>query len=297
MFFGYCFDQNWISMAERIFLYIYLTLFVANAALADEDKPPLPLKFPSQPAISIVIDDLGEQLENGMKAVDLPGQVTLAFLPYTPYATTLAARAHEIDKEIMLHMPMEAIEPHRLGKGGLTKEMHQQEFISTIEDALASIPYVAGLNNHMGSLLTQEHKHMMWLMQEINHHGNLFFVDSRTITGSVAQHAAMENHIPNLRRDIFLDDDKDPSAIRAQFDELIALAQSKGAALAIGHPYPQTLSFLQQRLSHLKKSGVELISVSALIKRTTSINASNSTEQMVAGSPATSDTINTTIPQ
>jgi polysaccharide deacetylase 2 family uncharacterized protein YibQ len=281
-------------MAERIFLYIYLTLFVANAAFAHGDITPLPPKFPYQPAISIIIDDLGEQFESGMKAVDLPGQVTLAFLPYTPYATTLAARAHEIDKEIMLHMPMEAIEPHNLGKGGLTKEMHQKEFVKAIEDALASIPYVAGLNNHMGSLLTQEHKHMLWLMQEINHHGNLFFVDSRTITGSVAQHVAMENHIPNLRRDVFLDDDRNPAAIRAQFDELIALAKSKGTALAIGHPYPQTLSFLQRRLSHLKKSGVELISSSELIKRTAFINASRSTESMVASSPETSDTINAT---
>ena len=109
-----------------------------------------------------------------MKAVELPGQVTLAFLPYTPYATRLAALSHEVNKEVMLHMPMESIKHHHLGRGGLTEDMHQQEFVKAIEDALASIPYVTGINNHMGSLLTQQHEHMLWLMQEINQHGNLF---------------------------------------------------------------------------------------------------------------------------
>jgi len=278
-------------MAERIFLYIYLTLFVAYSSLADEDTPPLPLNFPYQPAISIIIDDLGEQFESGMKAVMLPGQVTLAFLPYTPYATKLAALSHEVNKEIMLHMPMESIHHNHLGKGGLTEDMHQHEFVKAIEDALASIPYVTGINNHMGSLLTQQHEHMLWLMQEINQHGNLFFVDSRTITSSVAQHVAAENHIPNLRRDIFLDNDKDPSQIRLQFRNLIALAQSRGTALAIGHPYPQTLSFLQKQLPRLQKYGVELISVSALIERTKYINALLTTTRMIASRPVTSVTI------
>jgi len=280
-----------LIMAERIFLYIYLTLFVVYPLQADEDKLPLPVKLQYQPAISIIIDDLGEQLENGMKAVELPGQVTLAFLPYTSHATRLAALSHEANKEVMLHMPMESIEHHHLGKGGLTMEMHQQEFLKAFEDALASIPYVTGINNHMGSLLTQQHEHMLWLMQEINQHGNLFFVDSHTITGSIAQNVAMENHIPNLRRDVFLDTDKTPSAIRMQFNNLIAIAQRKGTALAIGHPYPQTLSFLQKQLPKLENYGVELISVSALIKRTAYINALLSTTQMVASRPAASDTI------
>lgn len=284
-------------MAERIFLYIYLTLFVVFPLQADEDKPPLPLNQPYQPAISIIIDDLGEQLENGKKAISLPGQVTLAFLPYTSHATRLAALSHQVNKEVMLHMPMESIYHNHLGKGGLTKDMHQQEFIKAIEDALASIPYVAGINNHMGSLLTQEHEHMVWLMREINQHGNLFFVDSRTITGSVAQHVAVENHIPNLHRDVFLDNDKNPSAIREQFNDLIARAHSEGTALAIGHPYPQTLSFLKRELAHLEKHGVELVSVSALIERTTYIAALRSTTRMVASRPATSDTIKTENPR
>lgn len=278
-------------MAERIFLYIYLTLFVAYPLQASEEEPSTPVNPPYQAAISIIIDDLGEQLDNGMRAVELPAQVTLAFLPYTTYAPRLAVLAHEVDKEVMLHMPMESIEHHHMGKGGLRKDMHQQEFIQAIEDALASVPYISGINNHMGSLLTQQHDHMLWLMQEINQHGNLFFVDSHTVMNSVAQHVAMENHIPNLRRDIFLDTERDPSAISDQFSSLIALARKNGTALAIGHPYPQTLSFLSRQLPKLKEYGIELIPVSALIERRGYINALRSMSRMLARHPVTPDTI------
>jgi uncharacterized protein len=278
-------------MAERIFLYIYLTLFVAVPLQADEDKIVLPPKNVYRPAISIIIDDLGERFDSGLKAIKLSGQVTLAFLPYTPYAAKLAALSHAVDKEVMLHMPMESIYHNRMGKGGLTADMHQKEFVKAIEDALASVPYVAGINNHMGSLLTQQHEHMLWLMQEINNHGNLFFVDSRTIVGSVAQKVAMENHTPNLRRNIFLDTDRHPDAIRSEYLSLINIAQQDGTALAIGHPYPQTLAFLQEALPEVEKYGVELVSVSTLIARKNYLDKLRATTHMVAIRPATSDTM------
>ena len=76
-----------------------------------------------------------------------------------------------------------------------------------------------------------------------------------------------------------------------QFRHLIALAQNRGTAVAIGHPYPQTLSVLQNQLPNLKKYGVELISVSALIERTKYINAFLTTTRMLASRPVTSATI------
>ena len=83
----------------------------------------------------------------------------------------------------------------------------------------------------------------------------------------MAQKVAMENHTPNLRRNIFLDTDRNPDAIRSEYLSLINIAQQEGTALAIGHPYPQTLTFLQETLPELEKYGVELVSVSTLIAR------------------------------
>ncbi len=228
-------------------------------------EPSLPSSYP-QPHIALIIDDIGDNLHLGLRAVRLPGKVTCAFLPHTTYARRLAVSAHKHNKEIMLHLPMESEEGKAPGPGALTLDMTRAEFIQTVDSDLAAIPYASGINNHMGSLMTQHPGDMRWLMQEINRHGDLFFVDSRTTEYTVAQQVAQESGIPNVRRDVFLDNDQDSTAIAEQFSKFITLAKRRGTAVAIGHPHPTTLRFLERRLPQLREEGIELVSVSDLIK-------------------------------
>jgi len=216
--------------------------------------------------IALIIDDIGDNLRNGLRAVRLPGAITCAFLPHTTYARQLAVSAHQRSKEVMLHLPMESEEGKAPGPGALTLSMTQAEFIRTFQSDLEAVPYARGLNNHMGSLITQHPGHMRWLMQEIIHHGDLFFVDSRTTEQTVAQQVAQETGVPNLRRDIFLDNDQHPAAIAEQFAQLIALAKRKRNVVAIGHPHPATLRFLEEQLPRLSEEGIQLVSVSQSIK-------------------------------
>ena len=227
---------------------------------------PSPLPSSTKPLIALIIDDIGDNLRLGLRAIRLPGNVTCAFLPHTTYARQLAKSAHRQHKEVMLHLPMESEEGKAPGPGALTLDMTRSEFIHTVESDLEAIPYASGVNNHMGSLITQHPGDMRWLMQEISRRGNLFFVDSRTTEFTVAQQVAQETGVPNLRRDVFLDNDQQPAAIAAQFDHLIALAKRRGSAVAIGHPHAATLRFLEKRLPQLKDEGVELVSVSDLIQ-------------------------------
>ncbi len=220
-----------------------------------------------RPAIAIIIDDLGNNNTKDERAVDLPGAITCAFLPHAPHTKALAIRAHSQNKEVMLHAPMESEQGHPLGPGSLTLHMTEAQFISTLQEDLAAVPHVQGVNNHMGSLLTRHPGHMLWLMQEMNRHGDLFFVDSRTTLGSVAQTVAAENSIPNLNRDIFLDAEPGAEFVEHQFDRLIKIAQIHGAALAIGHPYPATMKVLKKRLMQLEALGIDLVPVSTLIQR------------------------------
>jgi polysaccharide deacetylase 2 family uncharacterized protein YibQ len=225
----------------------------------------LPSSHPN-PHIALIIDDIGDNLHLGLRAVRLPGNVTCAFLPHTTYARRLAVSAHKRNKEVMLHLPMESEVGKAPGPGALTLDMTRAEFIQTVDTDLGAIPYVSGINNHMGSLMTQHPGDMRWLMQDINRHGDLFFVDSRTTEYTVAQQVAQESGIPNVRRDVFLDNDQDPAAIAAQFARFIALAKRRGTAVAIGHPHPTTLRFLEKQLPRLREEGIELVSVSDLIK-------------------------------
>ncbi len=240
------------------------------------------------PLIAVIIDDLGDNVHKGLRAIGLPGPVAAAFLPHTRYARRLARLAHRRDKEVMLHLPMEAADGAPTGPGSITLNMTEQEFVTTLEADLADIPHVTGINNHMGSLLTQQPSLMRWLMQAINRRGQLFFVDSRTTTATVAQQAATDNGVPNLRRDVFLDNDPTPAAIAVQFKRLISIARRQGSAVAIGHPHGATLDFLEQQLPQLASLGVRLVAVHTLLQqRTQPGNYAHSSTAELASTDAT----------
>jgi polysaccharide deacetylase 2 family uncharacterized protein YibQ len=224
-----------------------------------------------RPVIAIIVDDLGYRPDMDRRIVELPGAVTCAFLPHTPHAARLAGVAAASGKEIMLHLPMQALDQGRDADGMLHLGMTREEFVATVRDGLDFLPQVRGVNNHMGSLLTQSPLRMQWLMEEIKSRDGLYFVDSFTSLRSVAWRVAQTNRLPSARRDVFLDASRDPALIRAQFDTLLERARRNGFAVAIAHPYPETVAFLEQRLAALDEAGVELLPVSRLIERRTAL--------------------------
>ena len=245
-----------------------LAFFFSCQAQAAEKSPLLPLMVGGQrPAIAIIIDDMGNRLAPGVRAVRLPAELTYSILPYTPFSRRLASLAHRLGKEVMLHLPMEALDHRPIGPGGLRPQMTRHRFVRTILADLAAIPYVSGINNHMGSLLTQDVSAMRWLMVEIARRRSLYFIDSYTSRESIAQRVAIEHRIPSLRRNVFLDNELNPRAIGFYYRRLLTLARRQGIALAIGHPHAETLEFLARHLPRLREEGIELLPVSALIKR------------------------------
>ncbi|MBT8439939.1 MAG: divergent polysaccharide deacetylase family protein, partial [Gammaproteobacteria bacterium] len=207
----------------------------------------LPAYAGSKAEIALIIDDLGNNPDTGLAALQLPGNIAYSFLPNTPHATILAELAHEKGKQVMVHIPMESEHHERLGPNALLADMEEQEYKSVLQAALEAVPYAVGLNNHMGSLLTQKEMPMQWLMDVLGQN-NLFFLDSRTTTKTVAQKTAGIMGITTLRRDVFLDNSRDEAAIRIQFAELISKAKRRGYATGIAHPYPETITVLKQML-------------------------------------------------
>jgi polysaccharide deacetylase 2 family uncharacterized protein YibQ len=116
------------------------------------------------------------------------------------------------------------------------------------------VPFAVGVNGHRGSLLTRHPGHMSWLMEEILRAGGLYFVDSYTTQG-----------VPAIKRDVFLDADPAPEKVAQEFERLKALARERGLAVAIGHPYPATLAFLEQAIPDLVEEGIQLVPLRELI--------------------------------
>lgn len=244
-------------LLPRLLSWLLASLLWSGLALADE-----------RPVIALIIDDLGDRLLDGQRAVELPGAVTYAVLPHTPFAERLARLAHQHGKEVMLHQPMQALNGKAMGPGGLALEMDRQQVRQVLRENLAAVPHVRGVNNHMGSLLTRHPGHMAWVMEVLDEAGGLYFVDSTTTPASVAQRVAYEHNLANARRNIFLDHEQDRGAILQQFVRLLEQAHTVGASLAIGHPYPETLEVLEALLPYLDEFGVRLLPVSEWIEHT-----------------------------
>ena len=146
----------------------------------------------------------------------------------------------------------------------MQSDMNQQLFTITLLMNLDALPYLSGVNNHMGSKLTRYPRQMHWLMTSLDSR-SLFFVDSFTTPKSVAYRVAVEQGIPTARRHVFLDDDRDPAEIQRQFERLLGAAKRRGYAVAIGHPYEETLTLLEDVLPKLDSYGVQLVPVSRII--------------------------------
>ena len=247
------------------------------------------------PRISIIIDDLGYDLRAARRTVALPGPVVCSILPHTPHAGRIAELAHRTGKTVFLHLPLQAADdsasigeesfdhiadqslevlPTSIAsdRAGLvanadrtiTLDTTQSGLQRVVADGLASVPHAIGINGHRGSLLTRHPGQMAWLMEEIAAR-DLLFVDSYTTHLSVALEIAAEHGVTATRRHVFLDNDPALAAIEAEFFRLLRLARRQGYAVAIGHPYPTTLTFLERTLPALEGSGVELVDIRSLL--------------------------------
>ncbi len=214
----------------------------------------------------IVIDDLGDNLTLGQRAVELPGPVTLAFLPHRPFTPQLAEHAHQLNREILLHQPMENGRDRWLGQGGLLVEMSSETKRKVLLSALASVPHVVGINNHTGSVMTADMISMADVMSVLIEK-QLFFIDSFTNPESVGWQVAHYAGVPYLIRDVFLDNEVNPTELQQQFRLALKTARSQGFAVLIGHPYPETLDFLARQIPDLPDAGIELVPASRLLVR------------------------------
>jgi len=221
----------------------------------------------TSPIINIIIDDIGYRNIDDVNSLTIPGPITYAIMPHAPTSIKISNIAKNSGKSVILHLPMEAIESEKnkyLGPGALRLEMKESQFITTLSNNLDSIPNIIGVNNHMGSLLTSQIQQMEWLMEYL-FLKKIVFIDSVTINNTVTKDMAKINHVPYLKRDVFLDNSRDKSYINTQFLELIKIAKRKGSAIAIGHPYPETIDVLVDNLEKLDTFGVKLVSLMEIL--------------------------------
>lgn len=218
----------------------------------------LPLKLPPEtaepeektaaaPRLVIVIDDLGESMATARRLADLPFKVTFSVLPHNTKARQVAELARSEGRELLLHLPCEPEgypKAANSGPGTLRSNMSEAALESALADNLARLPEVDGVNNHMGSKLTQNAKAMAVILAHLKGRGK-FFLDSLTTPKSCVKQVSKNLGMRYYRRHIFLDNSATEHAILMQLRKAESLARRTGVAVAIGHPYPATLDALE----------------------------------------------------
>jgi polysaccharide deacetylase 2 family uncharacterized protein YibQ len=226
--------------------------------------PPHPGKLPR---VAIIIDDIGYDSQIAEKFIGLNAAITLSILPHSPQQRQIVRMAREKGLDLMLHLPMEPLEYPAVnpGPGALLTEMTPDKLIRQLNDDLDAVPYIKGVNNHMGSRLTASSDQMNQIFSGIKKR-DLFFIDRRTTADSKVRSSARLFQVPFAERDVFLDNVQEPESIRRQFRMLLQKAAANGQALAIGHPHAMTLQILQEELPEIQKK-VTIVPASSLVHK------------------------------
>ena len=209
--------------------------------------PPPPEPPTETGRLVIIIDDLGESMTTARRLADLPFKVTFSVLPHNTKARQVAQLARREGLELLMHLPCEPEgypEKADSGPGTLRTNMSGAQLERLLVDNLSRLPEVDGVNNHMGSRLTRDARAMAVILGHLKGRGK-FFVDSLTTSRSSVREVCKNLGMRYYRRHVFLDNSATEHAIMLQLKKAESLAKRTGVAVAIGHPYPETLSALE----------------------------------------------------
>jgi polysaccharide deacetylase 2 family uncharacterized protein YibQ len=225
-------------------------------------KVPLPLR-----QVAIIIDDIGYDLGPVKELLKINADLTFAILPFCTYTREAAEMLHRAQRETLLHLPMEpdSYPREKPGNGALFTDMNDEELVFQLEKDLAAVPYISGVNNHMGSKFMGDEKKLSLIFSKLKKK-NLFFIDSRTSANTKAFAAAEKVGLPVAARKIFLDNSRDYNEI---YNNLINIAKNNGdvsPVIIVGHPYPETIRAINDAIKVIREKGVSIVPVSQIIK-------------------------------
>ena len=159
----------------------------------------------------------------------------MSVLPKLVHSKACADKVRASGNEVMLHQPMQAVNLNvNPGPGAVTADMQTSSIEALIKENIAEIGPVAGINNHEGSLISEDEMKIGAAMLAAKESG-VFFLDSRTTSQTRVPQAAMALGIPYYSRNVFLDNTKDREKIIREIMRGIGIANAKGAAIMIGH--------------------------------------------------------------
>ena len=218
--------------------------------------------------IAIIVVDFGHQDEALIRGFSaLKQTITFSVFPDREKTAWIAEKAAAAGHGVMIYLSMEPLgyPRHDPGPNAVLMEHPPERIRTLIRMARASLPQAKGINNHMGSRLTEDPTAIGRVLKEIDRHG-LFFVDSFTSPRSMAWSVAEEMRMPAGRNAMFLDRKETQASVEQAIEALAEMAGITGTAIGIGRARPATLAALERLLPELEKRGIAFVSAGEAVR-------------------------------
>jgi polysaccharide deacetylase 2 family uncharacterized protein YibQ len=162
----------------------------------------------------------------------------------------------------MIHLPMES------GSAQFNKQtktlittFSKEQIEARVKELRVLFPTARYINNHTGSVFTDNYAAMQTLYTALRKEG-FVFVDSRTIASTKVPQITEDFGDAYVARDVFIDNEHNVPYIHRQLQKAVKMAKKRGYAIAIGHPHKMTLKALSSAAAIFNE--VELVYVDAL---------------------------------
>ena len=214
----------------------------------------IPLLLPPEGRVVILLDDVGNSGALGASFASLEIPLTWAILPGESQTEKCRNLAEARGIPYMVHMPMQALGDtpgsYWYRQNWIVEGMSREEIALRVHEALEKLPKALGMNNHRGSLATEDPRIMEPFLDILAEKG-LFFLDSRTTSKSLGAVMAAEKGLPRLENHVFLDHKKEPEFFRSQMKRLLELGARRGWAVGICHARSSTYEILKEMETEL----------------------------------------------
>ena len=153
--------------------------------------------------------------------------------------------------------------------GAVLVDMHPGEIQRVVRHDLAGVSHAVGATSFMGAMALQDPTAMTAVMAELKR-ADLFFLETRTSSGSVASERAATAGVLTLRVDQRLEalggHDLQVRAMARQLEAAVDLARRRGYAIVLVHPEAPAFAVLSREVPRLERSGVRFARVSSLLE-------------------------------
>ena len=223
----------------------------------------------TNPRVSIVVRGLGQSVSATNAAINLlPGNVTLAFDPYTPNLTDWMKKARAAGHEVMLMVPLEPTNfPYDdPGPLGLMTVNAPEENRLRLEKILGLMTGYIGVMTSMGSKFNTSEEHLRLFLEVIKKRG-LMLLEGAINSKTLAPKIATEIGLPWALTNVVLDSIPTKAEIDIQLAELEAVLAKKSAVVAIAEGYPSSIERIGAWTTDLAAKNFVLAPLSALANK------------------------------